>query len=595
MKMKNHRLILLALLACCLSGLANAATEQDASAVENGLYPANVFKGDKPWTLQERMQHYGVPGVEIAVIKDFKVAWYRSYGLADRETGQPVVATTLFQAGSVSKPVAAFGALRLVEAGKLSLDADVNTVLKSWKLPDNEFTASRKVTLRQLLSHTGGLTVHGFGGYAVGEEVPSVVQVLDGTGPANSDPVRVDKIPGESFRYSGGGYTIAQLMMTDVSGEAFAPLMDKLVIRPLGMRHSTYLQPLPPDWLEHAAAGVLPDGQAVPGKRHTYPEMAAAGLWTTASDLALFAIEMQNALRGESKLMSKEMAETMTRPVDSGYGLGWGIRQLGKSGYFSHGGWDEGFCSQLTAHLENGYGVVVMINANQPELMSEVVNAVAVAYQWDGYEPHEVVPLPAGWADKYTGRYRYDATISISITSEDGKMYMRYPGDKPEELLYTGDGLLLRRAHPTPITFTDGEHGPVFNFVVDGGERQPHRRLADDERLPGEILAEGSYEDALAAFRAALAADPGEESLTEQYLNNLGLNTLTEAPGYALGLLRINTDLYPASANTWDSLAFAYRQTGDREKAIRNYREALKRDPQFASALRGLAELEMEQ
>jgi len=589
--MKILRLVSLQLLVLCISGPVYAATNEAVSKVENSLYPANVFQGDKPWTLQERMQHYGVPGVGIAVIENFKVAWYRTYGLADRETGAPVVATTLFQAGSVSKPVAAFGALRLVESGKLSLDGDVNEVLTSWKLPDNAFTADHKVTLKQLLSHTGGLTVHGFGGYAVGEPVPDVVQVLDGSGPANSEPVRVDKTPGEGFRYSGGGYTIAQLMMTDVTGKQFAPLMDELVIGPVGMKHSTYMQPLPADWLSHAAAGVLPDGAAVPGKRHTYPEMAAAGLWTTAEDLALFAIEMQKALKGESKLLDKNMAHTMTTPVDAGYALGWGIRQ---QSYFSHDGWDEGFCTSLTAHLEDGYGVVVMINANQPVFMTEVRNAVAHVYGWSGYEAHPLLPIPADWPDKYTGRYRYDATISITVSSKDGKLYMTYPGDQPEELLYTKDGTLLRRNRTSGVAFSESDNGPVFNFVVDGGEWQPHARLGDDEWLPGDILAEGRYEDALAAFRAALAASPEEESLSENYLNNLGLNTLTEAPGYAVDLLRINTDLYPDSANTWDSLGYAYRQTGDREKAIANYREALKRDPQFASALRALSELGVE-
>jgi hypothetical protein len=361
------------------------------------------------------------------------------------------------------------------------------------------------------------------------------------------------------------------------------------------MKQSTYMQPLSPELLRHAAAGVLPDGAAVPGKRHTYPEMAAAGLWTTAGDLALFAIEMQKALKGDSELMSEGMAQIMTTPVDSGYGLGWAIRKEGGSGYFGHNGWDEGFCSLLTAHLDKGYGVVVMINSNHPAFMSEVLNAVGITYGWDGYEIRDIVQLPEGWVDKYTGRYRYDATISISITDKDGKLYMTYPGDKPEELLYVGDGILLRRARATPVKFTDSEDGPVFNFVLDGDQIQPHRRLADDELLPGEILAEGRYEDALAAFRAALAANPEEESLTEGYLNNLGLNTITETSAYAIDLLRINTDLYPDSANTWDSLGYAYRQAGNTKEAIENYRQALKRDPEFASALKNLKELEADQ
>ncbi len=241
--MNQLRLFTIILFLTCSSSWASPQDEQ-ITAVENGLLPANVFKGDQPWTLQERMEHYGVPGVGIAVIHDSRVIWFKTYGLADRETGEAANTNTLFQAGSVSKPVAAFGALQLVEAGKLSLDADVNSALKSWKLPANEFTADSKVTLRQLLSHTGGVTVHGFGGYAVGDDVPSVVQVLDGSGPANSAPVRVNKAPGDGFRYSGGGYTVAQLMMADASGKPFEVLLDELLVKPANMTLSTFQQPL---------------------------------------------------------------------------------------------------------------------------------------------------------------------------------------------------------------------------------------------------------------------------------------------------------------------------------------------------------------
>lgn len=593
--MKHLRLFTLSLILVCSSAWANPQDAQ-ITAVENGLLPANVFKGDQPWTLKERMEHYGVPGVGIAVIHDSKVVWFKTYGLADRETGEVANENTLFQAGSVSKPVAAFGALQMVEAGKLSLDTDVNSSLKSWKLPDNEFTADSKVTLRHLLSHTGGTTVHGFGGYAVTDDVPTEVQVLDGSGPANSAAVRVNKAPGEGFRYSGGGYTIAQLMMADVSGKPFEVLLDELLIKPTDMTLSTFQQPLPPALLKHAAAGVLPDGIAVAGKRHTYPEMAAAGLWTTAGDLALFAIEMQKALKGESKLMGKDMANTMTTPVDAGYALGWGIDKRGESGYFSHGGWDQGFCSQLTAHLEGGYGVVVMINSNHPAFMTEVVNAVAHTYDWDGYEANEILPVPEEMLSEYTGRYRYDASVSISVTSQHGKLFMNYPGAQPEELIYTGNDLFMRRERTTPVTFTHDEKGAEstvqFNFVLSDGEKQPHRRMADDEHLPGEILDTGTYANALAAFRAALKESPDEETLSEGYLNGLGLNSLEDNQAYAIKILQITTDLYPDSANTWDSLAYAYQQTGNKEKAIEHFRNALKRDPEFATALRGLAELE---
>ncbi|NQZ23190.1 MAG: class A beta-lactamase-related serine hydrolase [Colwellia sp.] len=573
----------------CSSSWANEL--KSIKDVENSLSPVNIFKGDKLWNLQDRMKHYGVPGVGIAVIKDYKISWFKTYGLADRETGETASNQTLFQAGSVSKPAAAFAALRLVEAGKLSLDADINTVLKSWQLPENQFTTKNKVTLRQLLSHTGGLTVHGFRGYSVGEKVPNVIQVLNGAKPANSSPVRVNKEPGGDFRYSGGGYTIAQLMMSDVSGKPFEKVMDDLLIRPSQMTQSTYQQPLPPTLLKYAASGVLPHGDAVTGKRHTYPEMAAAGLWTTAGDLASFAIEIQKALNGDSKLMSKSMAQTMTTEVDSGYALGWGINNRGASGYFSHGGWDEGFCTQLTGHLKDGYGVAIMINSNHPEFLDEVVNAVGLTYGWDGYQAKVKQSIAKDVTNKYVGQYGYDSTRSISITSQAGKLWMSYPGTSPQELNYTGEGIFLRRESTSPIQFTESKKAIQLNFVRSDGKYQSHSQMAVGEQMAGDILDTGSYADALIAYRAVRKADSNEESFSEGFLNRQGLNIMTDNSDYAIKLLTINTDLYSESANTWDSLALAYQQAGNQQKAIEHYRNALKRDPKFPSALKALMEL----
>jgi CubicO group peptidase (beta-lactamase class C family) len=577
-------------LVLCSSAWANE--QEMIKDVENNLSPANIFKGDKLWNLQKRMKHYGVPGVGIAVIKDYKVSWFKTYGLADRETGKAASNQTLFQAGSVSKPVAAFGALRLVEAGKLSLDADVNTTLKSWKLPDNQFTAKTKVTLRQLLSHTGGLTVHGFRGYAAGEKVPSVIQILNGEEPANSSPVRVNKEAGGDFRYSGGGYTVAQLMMSDVSEKPFDKVMDDLLITPTKMTQSTFQQPLPPALLKYAAAGVLPHGAAVEGKRHIYPEMAAAGLWTTAGDLASFAIEIQKALNGDSKLMSKNMAKMMTTEIDSGYALGWGINNRGGSGYFSHGGWDEGFCTQLTGHLEDGYGVAIMINSNHPEFLDEVVNAVGLTYEWEGYQAKETQGIDKKVTNKYLGQYGYDSTRSISITRHEGKLLMSYPGATPQELNHIGEGVFMRRESATPIKFTEVKGSIQLNFVLSDGKYQSHSQLAMGEHLAGDILNTGDYANALIAYRALRDNDSSDEPLSEGRLNNQGLRMLKGNSDYAIKLLSINTDLYPDSANTWDSLALAYQQAGNTQKAIEHYRNALKRDSKFSSALKALMELE---
>jgi CubicO group peptidase (beta-lactamase class C family) len=536
------------------------------------------------------MEHYGVPGVGIAVIEGGKVAWFRVYGVADRETGEAATPATLFQAGSVSKPVTAFGAMRLVEAGKLGLDGAVNDRLTSWRIPDTEYTAERAVTLGQLLSHTAGTTVHGFPGYEPGAPVPSLVQVLDGVDPANTAPIRVDKLPGEGWRYSGGGYTVVQQLMIDVSGKPFPELMDELVLRPLGMSDSTFSNPLPPELLRRAAAGVLPEGRDVRGKRHVYPEMAAAGLWTTAGDLARFAVEVQRALAGESEVLSREIAEKMVEPVVPDFGRGFALNRREGHPYFGHNGWDEGFCALLLASRETGQGVVVMINSNHPDFMNEVARAVAIEYGWPGYREHRALPISEAAIATFAGRYRYNGELSFRLYGEGGRLYMQYVGSAPEELIRVGEDRYVRRERPKPIVLAVEDGTPVFVFAPDDGEREPHARLADGEKPARELLAEGDVAGALAAYRAL--KESGDEAGSEKYLNSAGLD-LAREDDHALGiaLLAVNCELYPESANTWDSVGLAYRSAGHRELARLYYRKALEIDPKFPSALAALAEL----
>src|SRR5215469_16449796 len=240
-------------------------------------------------SIPELMKAFNVAGLSLAVIENYKIVDVKAYGVIAPGSTTPVTPKTLFQAGSISKPVAAAGALSLVQQGKLSLDEDVNKKLTSWKVPENEFTQTEKVTLRRLMSHTAGLTVHGFPGYNVHDPLPTLVQIFNGEKPANTAPIRVDTVPGTKERYSGGGITIEQQLMIDVTGKPFPALMRQTVLDKIGMSDSSYEQPLPPARAAMTAGGGYGDGKAVPGKWHVYPEMAAAGLWTTPTDLAKFA------------------------------------------------------------------------------------------------------------------------------------------------------------------------------------------------------------------------------------------------------------------------------------------------------------------
>lgn len=360
--------------------------EQRIKRIENGLLPTIVIKGASSgkMNLAQRMKHYKVPGVSIAVINNFRVEWARGFGVKDKESNAPVTSDTLFQAASISKPVAAMAMLTLVQAGKLNLDEDVNVKLKSWKIPDSDFTKDKKVTLRQLVSHSAGLTVHGFRGYESGEEVPTLAQILKGEKPANSLPVFVNLEPSTKWRYSGGGFCVMQLLMTDIMNKSFPEIMRETVLRKVGMTHSTYQQPLPKEQAAQAATGYRASGEKVKGNWHTYPEMAAAGLWTTPSDLARFAIELQKSKAGKSnKALSQEMAKQMLTVQIANWGLGIGLEGTGAKGRFSHGGANEGFRCFLVAFTDAGQGAVVMTNSdNGNGLAQEILRSIAAEYAW---------------------------------------------------------------------------------------------------------------------------------------------------------------------------------------------------------------------
>ena len=368
---------------------ANADVAQHAEKIqqiENSLTSATQFKGRArvTYNLLERMKHYKVPSVSIALIDKGEIAWAKSWGIKDADTQELVTPQTLFQAASISKPASSIGALRMVEAGLLSLDKPINEHLKSWKLPENELTEQIPVTLTHLLSHTGGLTVHGFRGYAQTEAQPSAIQVLNGDTIANSDPVIVDILPGTNFRYSGGGSTVFQIAMEDVSQKSFTQLMDELVLMPAGMTHSTYAQPLPDAYKADVASGHLEDGGVVPGKWHNYPMQSPASLWTTPSDVAKFSLAVIEAHRAEGtadekaegKILSKPMCDQFLSEQLNAWGLGPRLFiEDGKTIGFHHGGANEGYRCNFAAFLD-GRGAVVMTNSDVGDaLVSEIMAA----------------------------------------------------------------------------------------------------------------------------------------------------------------------------------------------------------------------------
>jgi len=411
------------------------------------------------------MAHYAVPGVALALIADSGIAAEAGYGVKEAAGRDPVTPATRFQACSISKPVAVLGMLRLVEQGVLDLDADVNEVLTSWRVPPNASWQPR-VTLRQIASHSAGLTVHGFPGYTREASLPTLQQILTGSAPANTAGIRVDTLPGVEFRYAGGGTTVLQQVLENLTGRPFAELMRELVLEPLGMSRSGYLQPLPDELRTEAATAHGRDGGPVEGRWHVYPELAAAGLWTTPGDLARFAIAVQRAAAGDPDAILGPTLTTamLTRHAGPAVRLG-GLDSVGLGlflggPWFGHSGGNEGFRCHLVAHRDAGCGAVVMTNGDRGhELVAELLDELARDLAWPDWEsseqPKDAPPTVA--LDAVTAAYELWPGLAIEIAQAGDELDLTLPGQPPIRFLPMSGTDFGSFCVDTTLTFDDEE------------------------------------------------------------------------------------------------------------------------------------------
>lgn len=396
--------------------------------VENYLAPDIVYGETVPGlNIEKRMKETGVKGLSIAVIKNYQIHWAKGYGWADEASNNKVTNNTRFQAASISKSLNSMGILKLVEEKKIDPEADINTLLKSWQFPYDSNSGKTKINLYHLLSHSAGLGVHGFPGYQRGSKLPALQQILDGHSPANTPAVRSQFEAGTRLQYSGGGITISQLIIEDITGKRYHEYMSDAVLEPLGMTNSSFEQPVSDTF--NLATGYYTNGKPVKGKYHIYPEQAAAGLWTTPTDLAKYIIECQLTLKGASqKVLSTSMMQTRMTPVlGKESALGVAIISRGDRRFFIHNGGNEAFLCTSYGTLEGGDGIVIMTNGEDFSVISELLNSVARVYNWKGfYTPsiRKTVTVPTDQMKLFTGNYQLpNDTIKVALVNND--LYFR--------------------------------------------------------------------------------------------------------------------------------------------------------------------------
>jgi len=580
--------IAFALLVCCSYSASqdtdtapprfDTAKERQA-AVEANLLTQTWVNGHG-FGMTERMRILDIPGVSVAVIHNGQIDWAAGYGVRDETSGLPVTTETLFQAASISKPVSALATLRLAQEGHLDLDAPIQDLLTSYELPVADFAG--EVTPRRILNHTAGLNVDGFNGYQVGEPIPTAADLLAGRG--NSEPLRRIEPAGMRYRYSGGGSTMLQVALTDLTGKEFDAIVRTEVFEPLGMTRSTYEQPLSESsWPNHSAAHDY-SGRRITGGFHVYPEQFPAGLWTTPSDLARFVIEMQRVAGGEDgQILTAESGLAMLTPVFGRAALGLFITEYGGERWFRHSGSNQGFKCDFRASFSGGNGVIVMTNGEMGiEITRDIIRAVAKVYEWPGMigEPLEEVVIPQDQLKGYVGHYAFSPDEVAFITMEEDRMMVQQLPYPRMPLVSLGDHRFQILGTEFHIDFQGVEQGGAESMSMSFAPDQHAMRMVDDAYWPVQDLLLGDATQAIIHYRKAHEVDATNPMVGCDRLIQMTTGLLKFGrPEAALALGEATTELYPDDAGAWDVLGQVNSELGKREAAREAYRACLLRIP----------------
>jgi CubicO group peptidase (beta-lactamase class C family) len=523
--------------------------------VENGLVGRLKIDG-RQFNIKERMAHYKVKGVSIAVVQNYKVVWAKGYGWADEKEKRPVTTSTLFEPGSISKSLNAVGVLKLAQDQQLDLDADINNYLQKWKFPYDSVSKGKKISLKHLLSHTAGLSVHGFPGYDRKVKIPSLPEILDGKTPANTAAVRSLFEPGLRYQYSGGGTTISQLIIEEVSKQPYHVFIYDNVLKPMGMLQSSYQQPPAPGKMKHVATGYRADGSEVENKFHVYPEQGAAGLWTTPTELGNYIIETQLALQGKSsKVLNQSMTQLRLTPfIDQSSALGVFIENREGSKYFSHSAGNEGFRGFYLGSMEGGNGLAVFVNSDNGGILSEIINSITAAYDWKGFaKPADVktVQIPGALMKKYVGVYYFDGVISEVILKDDGLYF--WTDFREGKMYFTNEKDFVNIEFSAEKSFLEDSAGNVSGYArrVNGREYPPARKVFNVDTL----------------------------QIPAAQLNAFGWHLMeTKRIDEAIKYLNRGITLSPDDVNLKINLAHCYLFNNENARAIALYKTLIERD-----------------
>ena len=600
--MKNY---LIKIVLICLFTIASFSqsnqTLKKISEVENNLIPYVPVKNFKTWNIYDRMKFYNVKGVSIAVIKDFKIDWAKGYGFADTLKNQKVTASTLFSAGSISKFVMAVGALKLVQESKLSLNEPINNYLKTWKINENEWSKSKLVTLQMLLSHTAGTSQTSYFGFTPEKKLPTILEILNGDKIAESRGIVVNSEPGKEFRYSGGGSMISQMAIMDVSDLSFEKYCKLNIFVKLGMKNSTFEQPLPEKFNKNAS-WAYSSASWFKGMPYVYPQQAAAGLYTTPTDLAKFCIEIQKSYLGKGKILNQDLTKKMLTPqakVSEGsykeeIGIGPFLIQKTdntseKGKYFEFTGVNAGFLAYALASFEDGNGVIVMLNSGDDVngLGKEIRRAVAKTYNWTNYLPKEIEPVVLDKIDlkELTGRYKSGEDEVISMEMENDYLVERFNNGNPIYCFPISKDSIVFSDYNIKGIFGRNENGKIVS-LKNIYQKDGMPKLKENEFLPNELLSQKKYEEAKNAYRNLKLNEYKITYLIYDLFNR-------KKPDFEAvkTMLTLAEEQNPNSSIVFCRWGDYYLKINDKENALIYYKKAVLLEPENDEIINAISKL----
>lgn len=439
---------------------------QASKVVENMIPMYNIEGKVNRLSILEMMKKDSIPGVSIAFIDNGEIAWTKHFGFANLKNSTLINENTVFTGASLSKPITAIAVLRLVEKGILDLDKDVNTYLKEWKIPENEFTINKKVTLRRLISHNAGIKNDLWSSYLPNENVPSLNQMLAGEKPSIDPATSLIFEPGTRTKYSNPGYSIIQKILMDVENKPFNDIISEQVFEPLEMNESSFLQPIPKKLMSNRAIGYTKNLE--PYTYKLFPYQAAGGIWTTPKDLSKFMIALLNDYhKGTNTLISQKMAQTVFTKETMRYVFS--LWNWGKDVVFLHHGSNQGFNCMLYGSIEKNQGLVVMTNSdNAFGFFDYLQRAINFEYNWEYVKPEILTSTPFNISNikKYLGEYQWrNNRVSLSEENKKLKFMIR---NKSFDVSQINNFTFIIPDIPLKITFPKTENRSVIFWEQDG-------------------------------------------------------------------------------------------------------------------------------